>query len=288
MKSVLFIAFCLITNTTLSQKELFVKGYPVEKSKGFGINIFSDITYKKKCEVEYQTLKVAKDSVFYVIGDSSCGPDLFSNWYVIVYSNGKKYYSPKYQFKNTNILDSQISILNSTNTTVKDRINSALLEIEQINILRKKQEEENKKIQYEKELQETDSLLKLFDKNMTILRNKNWVLYDWSWEYPNEYSSFTEVTVKVINPYKQRIKYIWFSFQAFNDVDDPVRDGITGATTKTVKGIGPIEYGGTGTYTFETVFYSKVIGKMKMTQIKIQFFDGTSKLIKNPTQLNSD
>lgn len=285
MKLVLFISLCLLSNITHSQNIMYVKGYPRDNSKSIAVNIFTEIASDPKCEVNYQTLKIANDSVFYIIGDSVCGPGIFSNCYVIAYTNGYKYYSPKYQFKNTAYLDSQIVILKSTSTTYKDRINSALLEIDSIKKLQAKQDEENVKTQIQKELKEIDSLQKVWDKYMTVLRGKNLVLYNWSWNYPNEYSSFTDVSIEVINPFKQKIKYISFTFQAFNAVDDPVKDGISGATLKSVKGIGPIGYGEKGSYKFESVFYSKIISTMRITQIKIQFFDGATKTITNPVSI---
>ena len=59
-------------------------------------------------------------------------------------------------------------------------------------------------------------------------------------------------------------------------------------TEKTVQGIGPIDYSEKGSYNFESVLYSKVVESMKIKQIKIQFFDGTVKVISNPKSLNID
>ena len=146
----------------------------------------------------------------------------------------------------------------------------------------------SEKLQSEKELKELDSLNKELDKIHAIYRQNNLFLLHWSWSYPNENSKFVDVDITVINPYKQKIKYVWFTFIAFNPVGDPIRNGINGKTEKIAKGIGPIKYGDKGSYNFESVFYSKVIDNIRVKQIKIQFFDGTFKIIVSPREVNKE
>lgn len=101
-------------------------------------------------------------------------------------------------------------------------------------------------------------------------------VYSWSWGSKNEYSNYKGVDVEFYNSSKKTIKYVHVTFQAVNSVGDP----ISGAT-KTVKGIGPIEPGSFGAYSFEDVWYSNTINKVKIIKIKVEYMDNTIKII-NP------
>lgn len=71
---------------------------------------------------------------------------------------------------------------------------------------------------------------------------------------------------------KKRIKYIFTTVAALNAVGDPV-------SVKTLKSIGPIEPSESESYTFDTSFFSKIIERIKITGLKIQYFDGSIKII---------
>lgn len=86
----------------------------------------------------------------------------------------------------------------------------------------------------------------------------------------NEYT--TGFSISVANRAKKVIKYAWVTVTAFNAVDDPVG-------TKTVQGVGPVSPGEDGEWTFERVIYSKVVDYLRITGLKVQYMDGTQKLI---------
>ena len=71
------------------------------------------------------------------------------------------------------------------------------------------------------------------------------------------------------------IKYLTFTAEFYNSVDDPARDSITGKTFKTIRLIGPISSG-------ESFYYRKIIGYstscayIKITDITIEYMDGTT------------
>ena len=77
--------------------------------------------------------------------------------------------------------------------------------------------------------------------------------------------SFTNTSTK-------KIKYLYITVRAENAVDDL-------AGIKTTKAIGPIAYNEVGSYSFENLFFSRIIESVRITSIKIQYFDGTIKLI---------
>lgn len=204
---------------------------------------------------------------FYILDKVFCDNKY---WYRVYHNNSPGYYIDSKFFGYKNIIDSNLNILSRGFPTIKQRVN-------QITILDQKLKQEEKKY--------SDSVNAEADKTLKTLRDKNIVLVNWSFSYSNEYSSFVDIDINLINPYKQKIKYAYITFQAFNPVGDIVKSP-KGKTTETVTAIGPIEYSQDGTYKFENVFYSKVIDSMKITSIKIQFFDGTTKTIPFPKSLD--
>lgn len=73
----------------------------------------------------------------------------------------------------------------------------------------------------------------------------------------------------------KRIKYISSTVTAYNEVDDVVGK-------KTAQGIGPIEPNDSGTYSYDQLFFSKIISYIKLTGIKITYFDGSTKTFVPP------
>ena len=285
MKFRFLLVFLFPTIVSNSQTVYSVIGQMYNEEKAY---LYSKVD-TSKCE--YNGLSViSHDNNFFIIGDSSCNNGL-NKWYM-VFLDSQVVFAEKFYFKEVKLIDRQLSKIKSYTPELKERISNMPREIARVkqddSIKAEKEtaiaigEEKEREKQNKKTL---DSLQKLIDANLAIYRVRNWVLWKWSWSYANEYSSFTDVDIELINPFKQKIKYLWITFTATNPVGDPVRDGISRATEKTVKGVGPIEYGDHGSYQFESVFYSKVIESMQIKQIKLQFFDGTFKTITKPHEV---
>ena len=277
MGKVYFLALCmLVTNAVKGQNENVIIGEI--RSSLLRPFLYPNID-TNNCVYDLKTAIEPKQNEFIIIEEATCINN-HRQWYVVLFDD-KIYYSEKFYYQNQESINKKIESIKKRIPSVEERIEIAITE--NLNRIEKRvddQNQENKRVQ-----NRIDSINKEIDKSLQAFREKNLVLWEWSWSYP-EYSSFVDVDITIINPYKKKIKYIWFSFKAFNPVDDPVRDGFNGAVIKTVKGVGPIEYSKTGTYEFENVFYSKVIDSMKITSIKIQFFDGTSKTIPFPKSLD--
>ncbi|HQV54969.1 MAG: hypothetical protein IPH34_09045 [Chitinophagaceae bacterium] len=277
MGKVYFLALCmLVTNAVKGQNENVIIGEI--RSSLLRPFLYPNID-TNNCVYDLKTAIEPKQNEFIIIEEATCINN-HRQWYVVLFDD-KIYYSEKFYYQNQESINKKIESIKKRIPSVEERIEIAITE--NLNRIEKRvddQNQENKRVQ-----NRIDSINKEIDKSLQAFREKNLVLWEWSWSYP-EYSSFVDVDITIINPYKKKIKYIWFSFKAFNPVDDPVRDGFNGAVIKTVKGVGPIEYSKTGTYEFENVFYSKVIEKMRVSSIKIQFFDGTIKTITNPVEIN--
>ena len=87
----------------------------------------------------------------------------------------------------------------------------------------------------------------------------------------NEYS--IGLNFKIMNISKKTIKYIYLNTQAYNPVDDPL------GGNKLVRAIGPILGYQMANYEFENVVFSKIATRLNITSIKIQYMDGSIKLI---------
>jgi hypothetical protein len=237
------------------------------------------------CKPDYYRTEKHPDARKFLIIDRIVCPKTNEKWYVVLYQS-EKHFVDAYYFSNNEEIDSALRVIAQRTPDIDKRLDFALQEYTKANAKANAENIISQKIQEEKEKREVDSLRKELDKSLATFRSKNYVLWNWSWS--SKYSSFANVDITVINPYKQKIKYLWFTFTATNPVGDPVKDGITGKAEITVRGIGPIEYSAKGSYTFEDVFYSKVIETIKIKQIKIQFFDGSFKVISNPVSLEQE
>lgn len=99
-------------------------------------------------------------------------------------------------------------------------------------------------------------------------------LYDES-----EYTEGTGVNITFFNPTPYEIKYISFTLQGFNDVDDPVGSCIT------KRCIGPIKPDETGSYEFSYVWFTDIVKYSKIRSITVTYKNGSSKTINNPQNI---
>jgi len=124
-------------------------------------------------------------------------------------------------------------------------------------------------------------LLKFLDatapKGLAILK---WSFYDES-----EYTSGTSVKVEVYNPTKKTIKYLHFTFVGFNAVNDKIVDRRKGTSTIQTRAIGPIAPGETGSYNWEYVWFTDLVETARITSVKVQYMDGTTKVIAAPKEI---
>ena len=133
-------------------------------------------------------------------------------------------------------------------------------------------------IQRLEKLKKLDEFIKYSTQQGLIV--KKWKIIDES-----EYTDGTSVEIEFINPTKKTIKYIWTTFVGYNAVEDPVIDRMKGVKNITVKSIGPIKPDSSSLYTFEYVWYTDIVETAKITNIKIQYMDGTFKTINVPDKV---
>lgn len=95
----------------------------------------------------------------------------------------------------------------------------------------------------------------------------------------NEYSNRFGMRFDIFNCFSKTIKYVEFIMTNYNAVGDIQRDDI-GRSSRTVRGIGPIEPEDGGRYSWDDIFWDDrdVIEKNKLTNVKFIFTDGTTRV----------
>jgi len=127
--------------------------------------------------------------------------------------------------------------------------------------------------------------LKKFDEFIQYSSQQGLIIKKWDVIDESKYTDGTGVEIEFINPTKKTIKYIWTTFVGYNAVKDPVIDRVKGLKNITVKSIGPIEPNESGSYTYEYVWYTDIVETAKITNIKIQYMDGSFKTITDPNKV---
>lgn len=95
----------------------------------------------------------------------------------------------------------------------------------------------------------------------------------------NEYSHSYGMRFDIYNCFPKTIKYVEFTLTNYNAVGDVQRDDM-GRTSRTVKGIGPIEPEDGGRYSWDDIFWDRrgIIEKTRLTNVKFIFKDGTTRV----------
>lgn len=120
---------------------------------------------------------------------------------------------------------------------------------------------------------------KRMDEFRKFVRKNDLIILSYSFPI-SDYLKYPGFKTTIVNPKENKtIKYLWFTLVAYNPVDDVVG-------TKIIQAIGPVYPLKTADYSFETVFRSNVIDYCKITNIKIQYMDG-SILVLNKSQVEA-
>ncbi|WP_231464786.1 hypothetical protein [Pedobacter sp. Leaf132] len=82
----------------------------------------------------------------------------------------------------------------------------------------------------------------------------------------------TGIRFSVFNFSKKKIKYVYATVSAINPVGDLV-------SKKVATGVGPILAGESASYSFDNLFFSRVAERVKISVLKVLYFDGTSKTL---------
>lgn len=101
----------------------------------------------------------------------------------------------------------------------------------------------------------------------------------------SEYTEGTGFSASIYNSSKKTIKYVTFGVVGLNAVNDPVRDRLRGGTVVSLRGIGPVEPGGTGSWSKDYMWMTDVVESYRLAEIRLEYTDGTSKTLKDVEKL---
>lgn len=94
----------------------------------------------------------------------------------------------------------------------------------------------------------------------------------------------TGFEVEVFNPTKKTMKYVTFTVVGLNAVADPVRDSVRGKSP-TLRGIGPIEPGETGSYSKDYMWMTDIVQYFRIQSVKVEYMDGSSRIVSDVNKI---
>lgn len=104
----------------------------------------------------------------------------------------------------------------------------------------------------------------------------------------SEYGEGTGFSVNFLNTGKKTIKYANFSILGLNAVKDPVRDRFSRDAIVRLRGIGPVEPNSFASYSKDYMWMSDFVEYHRITQIRLEYMDGTSKTISDIKRITVD
>ena len=119
-----------------------------------------------------------------------------------------------------------------------------------------------------------------YDKEVAFKKKNQIFLMGIGYVYDsNEYSHSFGMRFDIYNCFSKTIKYVELTLTNYNAVGDVQRDDM-GRSSRTVRGIGPIEPEDGGRYSWDDIFWDErdIIDKTRLTNVKFIFKDGTTKV----------
>lgn len=107
----------------------------------------------------------------------------------------------------------------------------------------------------------------------------------------NDESEFTEWTglkITFSNLSNKTIKYIWTSIVGYNSVGDKVVDRKKKVSSIQVQSVSPIKPNNDAEFEFNYISLTDLVDNAKITYIKVQYMDGTTKTINHPAEITLD
>ena len=92
----------------------------------------------------------------------------------------------------------------------------------------------------------------------------------------SEHTEGTGLEFKIVNLSKKSIKYAIFNVGGLNAVGDPVRSRISGSTTVTLRGVGPVERGEIATWRKDYMWMTDLVETFRLASVRIEYMDGTA------------
>lgn len=118
-------------------------------------------------------------------------------------------------------------------------------------------------------------VLKEFSKAGLLIR-----VSEMRWSYPN-FVGGVDVNLEFQNLSKKTIKYVYFTVQAYNAVDDPAECEIRNSSRRRLEKVGPIKPLEFTSGEWENVWYNSTIAEVKLEEVGIEYMDGSETILKS-------
>ncbi|WP_396175547.1 hypothetical protein [Flavobacterium sp.] len=278
----------------ISFQSAFSQNYVLAKPKSNSESITAFTTVDDNCESVIKKLELFKDSVFFVIDEIKCRSEFF----FVLLIDKKTYFARDIQFSSLELVRKKIIELRNSSPSIEERISKATNQIiifkDSVRILIEKHKTIQDSIGKSKadslsivELTKLDSINRALRITVDKVGPRRTIVKDWKFYNKSEYlTDIYDIRITAFNPFRKKIKYIEFTFQAFNPVGDPAIDFRYKTHLRTVRGVGPIEPLNFGIYEFESVYFTSTLEKIKLKSVKAIFFDGSISVIIDPVPFN--
>ena len=111
------------------------------------------------------------------------------------------------------------------------------------------------------------------------------ILLDYSVEDVSEVTDGVTAKFEVFNPTNKVIKYVTFYVFGINPVGDYVYNVRQYSNISEFRGVGPIKPKESANYEWEYAWFTDVVEKLKIIKVKIQYMDGSTKIVTNTKSL---
>jgi hypothetical protein len=111
------------------------------------------------------------------------------------------------------------------------------------------------------------------------------ILMNYSVEDVSEVTDGVTAMFEVFNPTNKSIKYVTFYVSGINAVGDKVYNIRQQNNISEFRGIGPIKSNESASYEWEYAWFTDVVETLKINKVKIQYMDGSVKLVTNPNSI---
>lgn len=143
-------------------------------------------------------------------------------------------------------------------------------------------------VQTERWIERLKAAIDEYDKKVAYRKKNQIFITGIGYDYDNnEYSHRFGMRFDIYNCFSKTIKYVEFTMTNYNAVGDVQRDDM-GRSSRTVRGIGPIEPEEGGRYSWDDIFWDDrdVISKTRLTSVKFIYKDGTTRVFSGYANIN--
>lgn len=280
-----------------SKDQVFIKKDDIQPFiEKFNIRLAKEKQEKEKADSIANTkvrLAIALDEAKYMSDDREINVQKGDTLAIFSYKASEDKFVARFRYANLLFKSGDIKFLDTKETTTKGKYSWDTKTIKtsaDADFLKTKGEEGKEQrfivaadyddVQTRIYLDRLKSAIEKYDKEVAFKKKNQIFLTGIGYVYDsNEYSHSFGMRFDIYNCFSKTIKYVELTLTNYNAVGDVQRDDM-GRSSRTVRGIGPIEPEDGGRYSWDDIFWDErdIIDKTRLTNVKFIFKDGTTKV----------